>query len=77
MLDRLKKHLENLKAREQQAHANFNAIFGARQFCEQLIKELREEEDAKRRQGDPIRDQDAGSKERKGQIHKGCSDNRP
>lgn len=59
MLERLEKHLEGLKAQEQQAHANFNAVFGARQFCEKLIRELTEEENG--RQGNRERREDAGS----------------
>lgn len=37
---KLEAKLEQLLAQERQAFANFNAVLGARQFCEQLIKEL-------------------------------------
>lgn len=60
--DKLEKHLEALKGQERQAHANFNAAYGARQFCEQLIRELQEEEDAEGRQRDTIGNQAAGKK---------------
>lgn len=48
MLEFLEQQLEQLKATERQAFANFNAALGARQFCEMLIAKVKveQEEDA-------------------------------
>jgi hypothetical protein len=42
----LEKKLEGLRTQEAQMLANYQATRGARQFCEQLLKELAEKEQA-------------------------------
>ncbi|MBQ6264890.1 MAG: hypothetical protein IJK60_05515 [Clostridia bacterium] len=43
----LKKHLADLQRRAKQAEADYHAIQGAIQFCEQLIKEQEAENESK------------------------------
>lgn len=50
-LETLKEKLGELRKQEQQTLLNFNAIMGARQFCEQLIKEMEQKKSQTERKG--------------------------
>jgi len=46
----LQNKLIDLQAKERQAFANFNAILGARQFCESLIAEMAANEEGQEKE---------------------------